>query len=442
MKKILAMLLAVMMLLGMVAMAEEADPAQSALICGFENIMVDVTANGQTQSIDLSELVATGVIDTEDTLRFVGQVDKGDENLIFGVAELVGDKLHYSMSGAERTFEADLPEQALAQMGGQDHAVLVEMLRSALPALLAFKLPQLGAISLPKADLSSLVGLFASDTSEADGTTTMEFSIPSEIVTMLIQQLGEAVKGTAGNIPQGDQIAAVIDQLQSSGLSFALNGTLADNGDEQTVALSIHMAQENEVAEDPVLILNTYSAVDNFTLGIDLPSEDGSYTIGQLTAVTNPDEETLDIGLDIAGMASFVVNFYKADGMQHADVAFDAGDFHAGLNFVYGTQEDGVDYYALSGSSDTVGSFEIVMTESADENGAYGGDFSFAIEASEQNIEVTGDYFAYIDDYDMGGYTLPEEVVPASEITQEESQAATQPLMEYLNSLMGAQPAA
>ena len=442
MKKILALLLALMMALGMVAMAEEVDPAQTALICGFENIKLAATVDGQSQSIDLSELIATVVIDTEDTLRFVGQVDKGDENLIFGVAELVGDKLHYSMSGAERTFEADLPEQALAQIGDQDPAVLAEMLRAALPALLAFKLPQLGAISLPKADLSSLVGLFASDTSEADGATTMEFSIPSEIVNMLIQQLGEAVKGAAGNIPQGDQITAVIDQLQSSGLSFALNGTLSDNGDEQTVALSIHMAQEDQVAEDPVLILNTYSAQDNFTLGVDLPSEDGSYTIGQLTVVTNPDEETLDVGLDMAGMASLEVNFYKADGMQHGDLTFAAGDFHTGLSIVYGEQQDGVDYYDISGSADTYGSFQITMTESADENGVYGGDFSVSVESNQMNLDASGDYFAYMDDYDMGGYTLPEEVVPATEMTQEESQAAAQPLMEYLNSIVGAQPAA
>lgn len=429
MKKLIALMLALLMTLGMLAVAETADPAQTALIAGLSDVVIAMTdAEGKTQSVDLKDLVATVVVDTEDSIRLVGQVDKGDENLTYAVGELRDGKFVFTVLGAERAFEMEIPEQAAAM-------VEPEQIRAMLPAMMNAQLPQLPAITLPKLDLASLTAMIGGQTTEADGVATTTFSVPAEIVSMLLSQVNEVVKSTASSIPQGDQVAQVLDQLVQSGLSFALEGTLSDNGAEQSGSIAVYMAQDGQTASDPTLFLNTYSAENNFTLGVDLPSEDGTYTVGQLTAVTDPVASTMDLGLDIGGMIQMALAFSKEDDLQDVLFTFDAMGTNMTLEAKYGSQ-NGQDYNELAIAAADQLNFNCVVTGAVDDTGLYNGDIRInADQAGQGSFELTASIYQYLADFDATGYELPDDVVPADQMTEEEKNAAIEPLNAYFASI-------
>ncbi|MBR1558691.1 MAG: hypothetical protein IJ646_00470 [Clostridia bacterium] len=435
MKKILALLMAMLMVIGMAAVAETAD-AKPTLLAGLSNVNLTVTdGSGNAQNIALEDLYLSAILDTKDGVQFVLQADQDEDMLCYLTGKLDGDKVVVAASGLDKAYEAEIPNNPI--VGTED---LPGMLRAALPAMMSLKLPMLPAISLPKADLTPLVSLLGAQSTEADGVTTTTFSVPAEIVSMVIDQAADLLSATVESTPQLAQFSQLIGQLKESGLSFALEGTIADTEAEQSTTIAVYLATDGQTAADPALYLNMYSTVNNFTLAVDLPTEDSSYTIGQLTLVTDPDADTIDLGIDFAGMATLTVNFYKQAELQVAAVSLDVFGTEMGMQLSYGVKDD-KDYVSFSGHSDA-GEFTMEDT-SVTEGDTAGGSFTLNFKTADMAIDLSADHFESLDDIDVSGYEIPANVVPIDQFSDDDAATAFQPLIEYISGVLSAeQPAA
>ena len=201
MKKIVALLLSVLMLLSMAAIAEEAAD-DTALITCISNIAMENTVDGQTQTINLDGFEAYLSLDTADGLAVVAQAFNGDDPLMLAVAKLVDTQVMVNIDGMDKTYVAEA-----AQFQGVDTAELSSNLHGLLPTLLQAKLPMVNIGSIPKADLTGLATMFGGQTS---GNTTT-FSIPAEMINMLIDQVVEAAKTSGSAIPGLDKVLPLIE---------------------------------------------------------------------------------------------------------------------------------------------------------------------------------------------------------------------------------------
>lgn len=436
MKKILALMLAALMLLSMAALAETAENTPSTLMLGLSNVNATITdGEGNTNEIALPELNLSGILGTKDGVQFVLQADRGDEFLCCMNGKIEDGKVIYTTSASERAYEYVIPATP-----GIDVSSMPEQLGALLPALVSMKLPQLPAVSLPKADLSGLVAMLDAETTEENGVATTNFSVSAETISSLLDYVTMMLQYSASSVPQLDQVTQLLNQLKESGLSFTLEGSIQDTAEEQAASVTVYMTSNGETAETPTLFLNTYSAEDKFTLAVDVPYEDSSYTVGQLSVTTDPAAETINVGVDLAGMVTLNVDFYKQDGLQVAELKFDAMGQSINLALSYGTR-DGNDYTSLTGNFADQANFSLETNAQASDQGT-SGTINCALTAPGIDASASADYFEYLDDFDLSAYTIPEEIVPNDQFTQEEAQAAIQPLMDYINEAVGMQPAA
>ena len=435
MKRMLAMMLALMMLLGMTAVAETApaaaDMSQSALISNLTGVTIDIENAGQVQHLDMADLGVSCVVDTEDTLRFLLTADKGDEILTFALAEIQDNKLRVGLKGIDRTFEYDIPE-----VPGMDMASLTNVIRQNLPALMGQRMPEIKVTALPKIDLSTLL---PGETTEADGVRTTAVDISAEMVSMVLSMVVQLAKTSTENVPQGKQAIEYLEQLINNGFSFAVKGTITDTDAEQSANIGIYMSDNGETAEAPTLLLNTTTAENSATLAIDLPSEDSSYTVGQLSVVTDPEAETLDSTLDIAGMISLALKMHKHDDLQCVDLTLQAPGTDAKNTLEYGVQ-DGQDYYAFKSEMGEGNSFNCVVTGNAIDNG-YSGAIAFNTKGTDSGVAFNASYFELLGDLDLAtalnGYELPTETATFDTLTSDEINSVISPILEAIQAAAG-----
>lgn len=427
MKQVLALLLALLLLCPL-AMAEElTDEPDTALILGLSDVVITTTSpQGVQKTSNMKDLYGTFILDTNGAPRLIGMIDRGQENLTFGVAELYSEGVRYTLEGAERTFLVDIP-----QLAAVDMEALPLILRALLPHMMTLQIPQIPTITFPKGDVAALLALVGVEATPAAAADTWTFAVPTQVVSGLIEQLDAILTAAQTHTPQLKPVTDVLSQMIEAGITFALDGTITDMGDQQTAAVEVHLADSSGVAQSPTLYLNTLTAQNSFTLAVDLPSEDtGSYTIAQLTALADPEADTFSAGLNVAGMATLSFDLKKQSGLQQAALSFDMAETGMALQVLYGTQQDR-DVLTLSGSATEYGAFECTLTGQEAEENLYTGDFSLSVTRGREHLVATGAYFEYLDDYDLGGYALPAVTAPATEMTQEEIQAVTGPLVAY-----------
>ena len=444
MKKILAMLLAMMMLVSMAGVAEEAADQPTALMCAFTDVTVEMTTGGETQTVELGDLEMSFIVDASDAMRYILTAEKGEEILAYVVTEWDDDKIRATINGVDRTFETVVPEIP----GGFTEESLTAMTREMLPMIMTMNIPAIKVAALPKVDLASLVGLFGGESTEADGVVTTPVDVPAEMVTMMIQMLASTVKATAESMPQGKQITGLLDMLVESGLSFAIKGDITDNGDEQAVNIGFYMADQSGTQETASLFLNTLSAENSFELAVDLPSQDTSYTIAKLNVVTDPEASTIDCALDVAGMATFELKTHMKDEVQCIEFDANLPGTAISADMDYG-KKDGIDYAAFVADMGNDFSFSAAVTGEpvAVDEYSYGGEFfSFGATADGTGVQVTGTYYELLGTFDLAelGITFPAETADFNTLTSDELNAAIAPVLEAITAAVGAveEPAA
>ncbi|MBR2698872.1 MAG: hypothetical protein IKE76_09810 [Clostridia bacterium] len=429
MKKIIALLLSLMMLLGMAAFAEEAT--EPALVCCLSNIVIETTTNGETTAMNLEGLETYLSLDTSDGLALVAQAFNGDDSLLLALAKVVGTQMHLGIEGMDKTYVADVPN-----LQGQDTAGLGESIRPMLPALLDLQLPMIDVGSLPKLDLVPVVSMVGAQT-EGDITT---FSVPSEIIDAMLDQILEVMKGMDTSVPGMEQALAMLEQLRASGMSVALSGQVVNAADRQTTTMDIYPVTNGQTAESAVMTLTLTSAEDDLTLAVDVNTGEQAMNVAQLQIQTEAATKSLVGTLDIAGMMKFNLALFQEGGLQKAALTMESSmDASFALTLAYG-KDGGQDMMDISFAAGENAAFEIVTHSAADAEGAIKGNMEISAASDVSSFHVTADLEKFLGSLDLGGYALPAETAPIEELQSAESSEALQtalaPVIEYFGQVM------
>lgn len=426
MKKIMALLLCALMLLGMTAVAEEAS--DTALVSSFKNIVIESTSNGQTSTMNLEGLEIYLSLDTADGLALVAQAFDGNDCLAMAVLKLVGTQLRLGVDGMDKTYVVDIP-----QLNGQDTDGLAEVLRPILPKLIDVQLPMINVVSLPKLDLAPIVGMFGSQ--EADGTTT--FTIPAELIDGLLDQVIQTAKASGESVPGLAQALEMIEQLRASGTSLSVSGAVTDSADRQTVNTSIFLVNNGTVAEAPLLTLNLTSAQDEITLTVDVPGNGQTMTVASLQIQTDASENSFYSTLDIGGAMQFNLAAFQEDGMQKAALTVEGNmDASFAVTLAYGKDGDS-DVMDLTFAAGEDTAFEITTHSAMVSETELAGTCSIMAAMPDAGFNLSCDIGEFLGSLDLGDFAMPEATAPMEALNGEEAsaamQTALQPLIDYFS---------
>ncbi|MBR0368874.1 MAG: hypothetical protein IJH86_10845 [Clostridia bacterium] len=429
MKKIIALLLSLVLLLSVAAFAEgEPDPA---LVCCLSNIVIETTTNGETTAVNLEGLETYLSVDTSDGLALVAQAFNGDDSLLLAVAKVVGSQMHFGIEGLDKTYVTDIPN-----LQGLDTAGMGDSLRPMLPALLSLELPMIDVGSLPKLDLVPIVSMVGAQT-EGDITT---FSVPSQLIDSLLDQILEAVKGMDISVPGMEQAVAMLEQVRASGMSIALSGQVVNTADAQTTTLDIYPVTGGQTAEAALLTLTLTSAQDDLTLAVDMNTGEQAMNVANLQIQTEAATKSLVGTLDIAGMMKFNLALFQEEGLQKAALTMESSmDSSFALTLAYGV-DGGRNMLDLSFAAGEDAAFEVVTHSAAGSDGAIQGDMEVSAASNGTSFRLTANFEKFLGSLDLGGYELPAETAPIEEISSEENSEALQtalaPAIEYFTQVM------
>ena len=425
MKKIIALLVAVLMMLSMVAVAEApaAEELSPAVTCRIDNIVIEKTADGQTDTTSLEGFEGYFTMDTSDGLAMIAQAYNGDEPLLWAVMKVVGSQLQVSFNDMDKTFAQEVP-----QLAGQDTSVLGETVRPMLPQLVNYALPQIPINSLPKIDLLDFATTLGGETE--DNVTS--FALPAEMVSTLLSQVVEAVKTAGESVPGIDQALSAIENLPP----FAISGQVVEAEDQQTLTINLFPVTDGVTAESPVAMLTIASAQGALTASVDMivDEEGNTYNIGTLSIETDSATNAFVGELNGMGMQLSVTAFQE-DGLQKAALNLQGSMIPAvSASLIYGPQDnENVFEFSLNAGEDN----GLVLSSSCapTEDGSAAGSIELTAVAGENSVHATAEFEEYLASIDMSGFDIPTEVVPYEELNNEENtkafQNAMNPLFDY-----------
>lgn len=428
MKKIIALLVSVLMMLSMVAVAEApaAEELSPSVTFRIDNIVAERTTDGQTESTSLEGFEGYCTIDTSDGLSLIAQAYNGDESLLCAVMKVVGSQLQISFDGMDKAFAEEIP-----QLAGQDTSVLADAIRPMLPQLVNMALPQMPINDLPKVDLRDFATTLGGET-EGDTTT---FAMSAEMVSALLSQVVEAVKTAGESVPGIDQALSAIENLPP----FALSGQVVDAEDQQTASVNLFPVSDGVVAESPMVILNMTSSLGALVINVDVPVAEAETvnTLAGLSLETDSASNTFVGQLNIISMVSLEMTISQEDGMQKAALSMQSAMTPTiSANVVYGPQGDeNVFEFSLDMGEENSLVFSSVCAPA--EDGSAAGSIELTAINGDNNAHITADFQQYLSSIDMSSFNIPTEVVPYEEINNEENaqalQNAVKPLYDYLS---------
>ena len=425
MKKLTAILLALLLLLTSAALAEAT--AATAANMAFENVVVEV--NGESAAVE--GLVLTVGLDATGDPTMLLAVENGTELLSLAAAKVVDGKLMITLTGADATYTADAAtlggaqaEQALSQFAN---------LRDAIPQFDQLVLPPFPGVNIPKLDTTAMLRAYATGT-EGD-TTTFAISYEQvmgwlDMVKMYADLFGSQL-ASIPNMPSLDQITGMIDQLKESQTGIAIDGTIADQGDAQVTTFNILPVEGGVTAEEPAMALTFTTAENSDTLVLGDPS--GSATLASLELESDPATPSLELAMDLMGMANFDIALFPEDGLQKLAVTAQASEQELDMDLAYG-ESDGRDLVNL-GFSATGASLSLQFDTAKDESGVRTGTVKLDALNRDQTVTMSGDVTMWLDTAAPVEIEWPANELPLSELTSETAQAALAPVMEYLQTL-------
>lgn len=262
MKKLIAILLAVLMLGSATAWADE------AFVLADPVLEVTVEGEDEPMSLDLTGLALVMGGDSEKQ-RFAVNLIGQDELLFAASAQLDGDRLLIGIDGLSKTYCVTVPENAPVSTDGN---LSVEL----DPAIL-------------EAVLSEVELDFEGD--------SILFRLPYTAVYKLLQ----AIRPSLEDREDAQELLDQLDQMEAEGSGVELSGSLkvADGTEGQ---LLVQKVEKGVVAEQPILQID-FSAVTGEEDGLDFSAristeEEGSLqpVLGLEGSVNNQDEDfTADV---------------------------------------------------------------------------------------------------------------------------------------------------
>ena len=441
MKKLLAILLALMLLTASVAFAENANLIQ------FSNIQMSHAAGGEEQAIDLGDLNAVLAIGAPEGVATIQlDVDNGSEALMGAVMQIVDNQVLLGIDGMERPIASPIDTGAMATTG-QDPMDAIAELFAAAGTMSDEKMPVFTGTVIPKVPLFDLVGMLSDlgislpTETDANGVTTASFSVPAEVIGQLLPYLSMMLpeENKAQIQPMLDQLNALFQQ----GGGFGLEGKLSDDGEQAEVLIDV-VPVENGAPTAAAAGLYFASTENHDVLQILVYQEGQGIPLIDFELESDPDAATLYLTGDVAGQANFSFGLRPSDEIEGAQVValeLNAQGENIAASITYGEQDatEFVDF-ALDAAGQAAISFH--LDETPDGNGGKTGALDCRFESNLEAVSVTADIHEYVGDVEFRAVENAANAYNAQAMSDAEQQEfaealnnALMPLLSYIASL-------
>ena len=441
MKKLLAMALALMLLTVCAAGAETAH------VLTFYDAAARVSGQGQQIDANLEGLtaeVALGMPGEVPTIQL--DVDNGDECLLKGTMQVIGEKLVVALDGMSRPVAVDMSQAG--GMGSQGAA----MAFGSLDQMSGVKLPKFNGVTIPKVDLMPLAGMLgATPEVDANGHQVANIEIPYEMVKSLLSSISQY----RDMMPEAAQpytslLFNTIDMLTAGDNGIALKAVITDDGEASSLVLDVYSVTGGVTADAPLGGLQMVFAENQISIAVVLYQGEDAMNLGTLDVTSTPEAAELSFALDVMGMISFTGSMYPDEGDQVVAFALKAGELEANASLVYGEQEEG-DFVTFTIDAPNMLNVQTSVVSALDETGAENGHVSFSSSVAGENpmeMAFESAFTEGIADVTFDAIENAGEAVSLESLSEEERaeveaemNAALSKLMNYINGAM-AQPAA
>lgn len=447
MKKLIAIALAMLMLFASVAFAETADATEGNVV----NVLMlteptlTMEQNGQTQAVDMTDLIIatkTGMCEGVPTINL--DILNGSEQLFSAALQIANGNLLFEVDGIDQTYCIPMPAQmaGTAQQG-------YDMLFSSIPEMHNAKMSMIPAVTIPKVDIVTPLGMLLTDAGTEDGAQNYTFNVPYSMINAILAQVAPSVAVAGSEIPGIDQLQGLIDQLQQTNSGVNIQGTVTDTAEKTELVAEFYPVQNGEAAADPAGALVFMTSENDLYLEANVYQNGEYQTLGYMSLTSEPAEAAMNLTVDIMQQFSFNFDIYPEDNMQVLTVAVLAQGQTINFSFEYGDQ-DGVDVALLNASMP--GMFEFALNKSSEiqEDGVKVGTIALSGEAQGTTLAVQANEMDYLaDDVELRGVSNADGAVNLETLTEEEQQQftaslqnAASGLINYLQSLTPRQIAA
>ena len=463
MKKLLALLLALLMIFSMTALAEdasltapqaaedaaidapdsseenpeeavEAGPSLSelaavlppAMVARTQNVTVAVTSGGRTQTLPLQDFSAVIALDTTQDPQLIAAAYQGNAPLALGMLQLAGDRLYFTMDGLYQTYETEIPA-----LNTLDPDLPAQLIRVALPGLLGLQLPAFGAITIPKMDFTPIFKPYIVETTEQDDATVARFEISEDQMTQLIAQLSASLQasGQGGDM---NAVIAALDDYKSSELILSAKGAITDSGNSQTAEFDLMVTSEGEIADTPTAVLKAETTLNDCRLTLSLPSETDLYDLAQARLFSDAQTDSTSLSFEALHALSGNLNLNREEGgiasiewVYQADFLNQLTD----VNIIYGKTGD-MGFLSVVGRNAGTGSFEFTASGMPESDTAYAGEFSYSASRGGVTTVISGQYRQALGAMDVS-YEMPADIVPIDRLDIGAIGSALTPLGDY-----------
>ena len=419
MKKLLALLVALLMLLGTAALAE-----QEAAIMTLDHVVVEAAG----QRTDVQDLSGSLVFQNVNNLPAVALlIDGGDQPLVTAVGQLTSKQFSLAFHGMDHGYTVDIPAQQaaqLAQVGDEGLAMLAPAL---VPMLNEVALPPLAGMDIPMLDMNCVLSGFI--------TGPGSFEIPYEQVSALLDQILQLAKAQGKNIAQLDQALGMLEELKNSGTGIAIRGTIDDGGAAQKVVANVHLVENGKTADSAIVRLTLNTRQNDSSLAVAYVQSGVPINVATATLTADPAASRVDFDLSVIAGMGMKFAMYRDGDMNRFAFSFNAAGQGGNIEFAYG-QQAGNDIVSFNGQAGgaTV-SFLISTVMGAD--GVRTGELVFSVDQESVHSGFSGDLTLYTGDaVDLSGFAMPADLRSFDQLDDNVMSQAFAPVAEYLSTHM------
>lgn len=436
MKKVLAVVLALMLLLASAALAEPAK------IIDFTDASVTVEMQGQTVRYNLDGLditLALGLAGDVPTVQ-LDAVAAGD-NVLAAVIQFIDGRMVLDVDGLSRPIAADM--SAAGSTGADPQAILEEAFAS-ITENSETKLGLIPGIPIPKIDLMSIAAQFgAQPAPDANGVQMASFSLPYEVVKLLLSQVGSlTAQLPAETTAQFGPVLDAIDQMIATDSGFALEGKVGDDGESTEMLVDVYPVSAGVTADSPAGALYVASTENNASVEVLLYQDGEQVRLGQFYIESVPDEAQLSATLEVSGMLSLDAGLYREERMdaeaQVVSLSLDAQGQKLDTSLVYGDKDEGTfAEFAMDIASQAALSFDIESAPNA--NGDAAGTFSLSAKtyADGSTVNVASNFVKTVGDVTFRTIANADDAIDAATASEEEAAQLSEEFNNVLSGLLG-----
>lgn len=317
MKKLIALLLALMLLCPTAVFADAAD------LYTLSEPKLTISMNGEESTMDLTGLkIAAAILDDGNTIAI--NLLGNDEVLLSGILKLDGDKILMTAEGLSNTYYIDKPDVELDPSDLED-----------------------ANIDLSGIDFDALVSnLMESAEINFDDDGNITFYLPHTALNDLL----EALSPLLDQIPEAalpaetkEEALSLFSQLKESDSGIDISGSVTGTDDGMAIAADVIFVNGSEQTEETVLSLSgsmTTAEDGSMTIQLKVSVADGES--GELTEVANMN---LQIGDDFSCTATILGEYEVNFAYRTADSIVEIGLTMEGMSYLLtmkaGVEENG-----------------------------------------------------------------------------------------------------